>query len=239
MTAESTPMSSESTMNRNQPPSERAEHPQTTVLLRGEAVNSPEVKTSAPKEATVVVRGETADSQSKDSHSKDQTSQSKDKGNDRDKDNTAPLLNEANVKMRERLPVLDDDADVGVQRNHVVTRDGKPDLAFAGTLLASAAPTSAPKGEWNEYRIYETTAGKHVFSKTGRNVNAEHDDTHEAEVFDPAPTSMPSKLLKSARDLTHSRQANWTDAAADFFGYDPLAKELYKKLGGQFEEHIS
>jgi hypothetical protein len=31
----------------------------------------------------------------------------------------------------------------------------------------------------------------------------------------------------------------WTDAAVGFFGYDPLAKILYRKLSGQFEEHIS
>jgi hypothetical protein len=29
------------------------------------------------------------------------------------------------------------------------------------------------------------------------------------------------------------------DAAVSFFGYDPLAKVLYRKLGGQFEEHIN
>jgi hypothetical protein len=29
------------------------------------------------------------------------------------------------------------------------------------------------------------------------------------------------------------------DAAVAFFGYDPLAKDLYRKLGSQFEEHIS
>jgi hypothetical protein len=28
------------------------------------------------------------------------------------------------------------------------------------------------------------------------------------------------------------------DAAVAFFGYDPLGKVLYRKLGGQFEEHI-
>ncbi len=31
----------------------------------------------------------------------------------------------------------------------------------------------------------------------------------------------------------------WTDAAVAFFGYDPLAKVLYQRLGGQFDEHIS
>jgi hypothetical protein len=78
-----------------------------------------------------------------------------------------------------------------------------------------------------------------VFSKVTRSVVAEQQDTYEAEVFDPSPSSVPSKLLKSARDLTHARPLTWTDAAVAFFGYDPLAKTLYRKLSGQFEEHIS
>jgi hypothetical protein len=136
------------------------------------------------------------------------------------------------------LPALDDDTDVGVQKEHIVVRDGKADLAFTGTLLASAAPSSASKGHWQEYRIYETNGGKHVFSKVSRSVFAEEQDTHEAEVFDPAPTSVPSQLLRSARDLARSRPLTWMDAAVAFFGYDPLAKDLYRKLGSQFEEHI-
>jgi hypothetical protein len=106
-------------------------------------------------------------------------------------------------------------------------------------LLASAGPATAPKGKWQEYRIYETSAGKHVFSKIGRSIYAEDQETHEAEVFDPFPASVPSQLLRSARDLTRSRPLTWMDAAMSFFGYDPLAKELYRKIGGQFEEHIS
>jgi hypothetical protein len=141
--------------------------------------------------------------------------------------------------MQSRLPVLDDDNDVGVQKEQIVTRDGKADLAFTGTLVASAAPPSAPNGHWQEYRIYETNGGKHVFSKVTRSVFAEEQDTHEAEVFDPSPSSVPSQLLRSARDLTRSRPLTWRDAAAAFFGYDPLAKALYRKLSGhQFEEHI-
>ena len=35
------------------------------------------------------------------------------------------------------------------------------------------------------------------------------------------------------------RPLTWMDAAAAFFEYDPLAKALYRKLSGQFEEHIS
>jgi hypothetical protein len=141
--------------------------------------------------------------------------------------------------MQSRLPALDDDADVGVQKPQIVVRDGKADLAFTGKLVASAAPASSPKGQWQEYRIYETDAGKHVFSKLARSVFAEDTDTHEAEVFDPSPSSVPSQLLRSARELARSRPLTWMDAAAAFFGYDPLAKVLYRKLGGQFEDHIT
>jgi hypothetical protein len=171
-------------------------------------------------EATVLVRGET----------------------DRD---SAPVksprkeVSEAKLKMLSNLPALDDDPEVGVQKEQIVIRDGKADLAFTGTLLASAAPSSAPKGQWQEYRIYETNGGKYVFSKMTRSVFAEDQDAHEAEVFDPSPSSMPSQLLRSARDLAHSRPLTWMDAAAAFFGYDPLAKALYRKLSAQFEEHIT
>jgi hypothetical protein len=72
-----------------------------------------------------------------------------------------------------------------------------------------------------------------------RSVYAEDQDAHAAEIYDPSPSSVPSQLLKSARDLTRSRPLTWMDAAVAFFGYDPLAKDLYRKLGGQFEEHIA
>jgi hypothetical protein len=190
---------------------------------------------SAGRQATVLVRGETIRYEEPKAP---KTSAPKD---DKDKKDKAPRkeLSEAKVKMQQRLPALEDDADVGLQKEYVVTRDGKADLAFTGTLIASAAPSSAPKGEWQEYRIYETSGGKHVFSKTTRNVLAEEQDSCEAEVFDPSPSSMPSQLLRSARDLTRSHPLTWTDAAVAFFGYDPLAKVVYRKLSGQFEEHIS
>ena len=178
-------------------------------------------------EATVLVRGETIRDQQPKSPPKD-----KDKSPRKE-------VSEAKVKMQNRLPALDDDPDVGVQKEQTVIRDGKADLAFIGKLLASAAPASAPKGQWQEYRIYETNGGKHVFSKVTRSVFAEEQDTHAAEVFDPSPSSVPSQLLRSARDLAHSRPMTWMDAALAFFGYDPLAKALYRKFGDQFEEHIS
>jgi hypothetical protein len=184
-------------------------------------------------EATVLVRGETIRDQEPKSPPKE--SAPKDQGKDR----PPRKVSEAKVKAQSRLPALDDDPDVGVQKEQTVIRDGKADLAFTGALLASAAPPSAPNGEWQEYRIYETNGGKHVFSKVSRSVFAEDQDAHEAEVFDPSPSSVPSQLLRSARDLTRSRPLTWMDAAVAFFGYGPLAKTLYRKLSGQFEEHIS
>jgi hypothetical protein len=148
-------------------------------------------------------------------------------------------VSEARVNMRNRLPALADDADIGVKKEQIVTRDGKADLGFTGTLLASAAPTSAPKGHWQEYRIYQTDGGKHVFSKVSRSIYAEDEDEHEADVFDPSPSSVPTQLLRSAREITRSRPMTWMDAAVSFFGYDPLAKVLYRKLSVEFEEQIS
>lgn len=191
-----------------------------TILVRGEKIRS-EAPNSSPKDSTP-----------KDSTSKDSTPKNKEKS-------PRKAVSAAKDKIRNRLPALDDDADVGVQKEQIVVRDGKADLAFTGTLVASAAPSSAPKGQWREYRVYETNAGKHVFSKVTRSVFAEDQDTHEAEVFDPSPSSVPSQLLRTARDLARSRPLTWMDAAIAFFGYDPLAKTLYRKLSGQFEEHIS
>jgi hypothetical protein len=183
-------------------------------------------------EATVLVRGEAINSQEAKSPPKDSPPKAREKSPPKE-------VSEAKTRLQGRLPALDDDADVGILKAQVVIRDGKADLAFTGTLLASAAPPSAPKGQWQEYRIYETNGGKHVFSRVTRSVFAEEQDTYDADVFDPSPSSVPSQLLRSARDLTRARPLTWMDAAVAFFGYDPLAKTLYRKLGGQFEEHIS
>jgi hypothetical protein len=106
-------------------------------------------------------------------------------------------------------------------------------------LLASAAPASAPEGHWQEYRVYQTNGGKHVFSKVTRTVLEKEADTHEADIFDPSPSSVPSQLIRSARELARARPLTWMDAAVAFFGYDPLAKALYRKLSVRFEEEIS
>jgi hypothetical protein len=145
----------------------------------------------------------------------------------------------AKVRLQSRLPALEDDADIGVEKEHIVTRDGKADLLFTGSLLASAAPATAPKGQWQEYRIYKTHAGKHVFSRVTRNVLEEKDDAYDAEVFDPTPSSVPSQMLRTAREIARARPLTWMDAAVAFFGYDPLAKILYRKLSVRFEEQVS
>jgi hypothetical protein len=189
-----------------------------------------------PAPATVLVRGETVRDQSgagqQSSPTRETPARNKEKPADK-------KVSEAKIKLQARLPALDDDADVGVQKEQRVVRDGKADLAFTGTLLASAAPTSASQGHWEEYRVYQTNGGKHVFSKVTRSVYAEEQDRCEAEVFEPSPSSVPSQLMRSARELTRSRPVTWSDAAVSFFGYNPLAKALYRKLGDQFDEHIS
>jgi hypothetical protein len=159
----------------------------------------------------------------------------------RDKEHGPPAskVSMTKIRMQNRLPALDDDADVGVQKEHIVTRDGKADLRFTGVLLASATPASAPKGRWQEYRIYQTNGDKHVFSKVTRTVLEGQDDAYEAEVFDPSPASVPSQLIRSAREIARARPLTWMDAAVAFFGYQPLAKALYRKLSVGFEEQIS
>ena len=198
---------------------------------------APRGQQSSSNEAIVVVRGETVRGPEGSSPPKDSPPQAGSPTKDKEK-SARKEVSEAKAKMQSRLPALDDDADVGVQKEQIVIRDGKADLAFTGALLASAAPASAPQGQWQEYRVYETNGGKHVFSKVGRSVFVGEQDTHEAEVFDPAPSSVPAQLLRSARDLAHTRPLTWMDAAVSFFGYDPLAKDLYRKLSGRFEEHI-
>jgi hypothetical protein len=169
------------------------------------------------------------------------TARSDTNGNQRDKENGAKdkAISIAKVRMQSRLPALEDDADIGVEKEHIVTRDGKADLLFTGVLLASAAPASAPKGQWQEYRIYKTHAGKHIFSKVTRNVLEEEHDVYGAEIFDPTPSSVPSQMIRTAREIARARPLTWMDAAVAFFGYDPLAKVLYRKLSVRFEEQIS
>jgi len=167
------------------------------------------------------------------------TAPGKESPGDKENGSKDKVVSAAKVRMQSRLPALDDDADVGVEKEHIVTRDGKADLLFTGVLLASAAPSSAPKGTWQEYRIYKTHREKHVFSKVTRNVLEQEHDAYEADVFDPTPSSVPSQMIRTAREIARARPLTWMDAAVAFFGYDPLAKALYRKLSVRFEEQIS
>ncbi len=205
-----------------------------------EKLSEPQVSTSLPVSVSVSVsdgRDGTGPTR------KDNTSPDATAGNGREPDKTresaSAEVSLSKAKLQEHLPALDDDADIGVQKEYIVTRDGKADLRFTGVLLASAAPASAPDGHWQEYRIYQTDGGKHVFSKIARGVLEKDQDTHEADVFDPSPSSMPSQLMRSARELARARPLTWMDAAVAFFGYDPLAKTLYRKLSVRFEEEVS
>jgi len=207
-----------------------------------EKLSEPRVSTSLPVSVSVSVSdgrdGTDPTHKDKDSASLD-TTPGKERAPDKERGLPPAEVSMSKAKLQDHLPALDDDADIGVQKEHIVTRDGKADLRFTGVLLASAAPASAPEGHWQEYRIYQTDGGKHVFSKIARTVLEKDQDTHEAEVFDPSPSSMPSQLMRSARELARARPLTWMDAAVAFFGYDPLAKTLYRKLSVRFEEEVS
>jgi len=123
-----------------------------------------------------------------------------------------------------RLPKLDDDDEIGVEKDHVVTRDDKADLKFRGTLLASIASSAAPRGRWREFRVYKTVAGNYVYSDIGRSVLDGERDKFRAEVVN--------------LNVTHYVPMTWQEQAINFFGFDPLAKDLYRKLGVEFEEKI-
>jgi hypothetical protein len=204
----------------------------TTGNNTGPVTGSTNQNAAAPQPATVIVRGEAVANPASKSSAATAPANTQ-------KAVVPKKLSEAKAKLQSRLPSLDDYDDIGVQKEQIVVRDGKPDLAFTGTLLASAAPATAAKGHWEELRVYQTSAGKHVFSKIERTVYVEEQDECKAEIFDPAPSSTAAQLLRSAHDLTHAKPKTWKDAAVEFFGYEPLAKELYRKLGDQFEERVS
>jgi hypothetical protein len=212
-----------------------------------EELAEPRVSTSLPVSVSVSVSGDGRHSTDATHHDaapstdgrKESASSDSDSAPDKKAEPPASEVSMDKLRLQERLPALDDDADVGVQKEQTVTRDGKADLRFSGVLLASAAPASAPEGHWQEYRVYQTNGGKHVFSKVTRTVLEKEADTHEADIFDPSPSSVPSQLIRSARELARARPLTWMDAAVAFFGYDPLAKALYRKLSVRFEEEIS
>lgn len=145
----------------------------------------------------------------------------------------APRLPDmATDDMRCRLPALDDDTQVGVLMEHVVPRDGEPDLRFKGTLLASAAPEFFGQDRWREYRVYRTAAGIYVFSKIGRSLMPGERDKFEAELWNQG------RFLMKDGSWTGIGAEQLKDGVTHYFKFDPLAKQLYAKLDLDTSERI-
>lgn len=138
----------------------------------------------------------------------------------------------ATEEMAIALPDLIDDSDVGVEKNHVVSRDGEADLKFLGTLLASAGPEARyGKDRWREYRIYCTKGGNYIFTKVGRSVVPGERDKWEASVW---KKDSPSNVWSDGKWVPKK----WPQEAADFFGFDDMAKRLYRKLSVDTAESV-
>jgi hypothetical protein len=150
----------------------------------------------------------------------------------------------ATQEMASALPQLPDDDLVGVEMDHIVIRDGKPDLKFRGMLIASVASDSARTGRWRELRVYRTAAGKKVFSEVGRSFLENERDKFEAAVFDPheteeshwGPVIAPVSSPRYKSDDARAQAAK--GALTGFFGFTELAKKLYAKLGAATEDVI-
>lgn len=151
----------------------------------------------------------------------------------------------ATIEMQSQLPKLDDDADVGKLREHTVQRDDEPDLKFTGTLKASAAPEFRAQQRWREYRVYETKAGHLVLSRVGRSIKEGERDKFEAHIFKFKPQALiignPSYVAAGA-DKNYANffvdGKEMKDVLTEYFGFDELAKELYRKLGVSTEQTI-
>ena len=142
----------------------------------------------------------------------------------------------ATPEMADALPRLSDDADIGVEKVHVVIKDGDADLRFSGVLVASAAPNSAgSNGRWKELRVYRTKGGSLVFSEIGRSLVDGERDKFSAEVFE---FRISAVLPTMEGGQVVSYQDKEAEAAVRFFGYTPLAKALYTKLGMSTERKI-
>jgi hypothetical protein len=137
----------------------------------------------------------------------------------------------ATPEMLSRLPKLDDDDDIGVEKNHVVICDGYPDISFKGTLLASVAPENRGQERWREYRVYRTVGQQYVFSKVGRSMLSDERDKFEALVWKPKRAVEPGQFQTIVPvDLFAPLETQLASALADYFKYDALAKQLYARL---------
>lgn len=135
----------------------------------------------------------------------------------------------ATIEMQQRLPRLDDDGDIGVEKEHLVPVDGGADLKFRGTLIASAAPGCHGQDRWREYRVYRTGGGQYVFSDVGRSVRRNEDDRFDAAIWNPG-TPVQKQGKTEWTEATESGFDSLGDALTYFFEFDQLAKQLYAKL---------
>jgi len=127
----------------------------------------------------------------------------------------------ATQDMLTRLPKLDDDGCIGVEMDHIVQRDGEADLKFTGTLLASTAPEFRGQDRWWEYRVYRTSGGTYVFSKTGRSILDDESDKFEAYLWNAGQGDWRRGYLQAQK---------LEEALTSYFKFDSLAKQLYVKL---------
>jgi hypothetical protein len=133
----------------------------------------------------------------------------------------------ATQEMAEALPRLPDDDLIGVAADHIVIRDGQPDVKFRGILLASVAPDSTPDGgRWRELRVYKTMGGKKIYSEVGRSLLDGERDKFTAFVDDSSFYQGEERVKAETQQMTR------------FFKFSDLAKKLYAKLGVSTEEII-
>jgi hypothetical protein len=146
----------------------------------------------------------------------------------------------ATIEMQSALPRLDDDKDVGNLLQHTVRRDEQPDIAFTGTLLASAAPEFRAQLRWREYRVYETKGGNLVLSRIGRSVKGDERDRFEAKVYKRAAALLVDDggNYRAEGDSVLADTKSRAEVLTGYFGFDELAKELYRKLGVKTETTI-
>jgi hypothetical protein len=75
-------------------------------------------------------------------------------------------------------------SETGQMSEHVVERDGSPDLRFEGVALASVGTCSPFFGpertRWDKYTLYRTKEGVHILAHTYRTVLQGEKNSHEA-----------------------------------------------------------
>jgi hypothetical protein len=146
----------------------------------------------------------------------------------------------ATSEMFNRLPKLDDDDDIGIEKEHIVPSDDEADLKFKGVLLASVASDPRGQGRWREYRVYCTAARRYVFAKVGRSLLDNERDKFEAKVWEPLSACEGGGFqTRVLRELPLPFDRQLAGALVEYFKFDPLAKQLYAKLDVDTTQRIA